>query len=149
MRSFETSDTLTTRSTSLTRRAWNARKSTTSSFRGCFRLLRWSRCDYAVLRPTRTMCTSCRKSSMRKWRNCTPQEQANYGGVKVESPLTGGHYRYRAARFSLKCCRWQRVWLWTSCVRKHVRSLHRSTHLRISSSPPSTRMIARTLQGCQ
>ena len=42
-------------------------KSTTSSLRRSVRLPRRSRCDRAVFRPTRTMTTSCRKSSMKKW----------------------------------------------------------------------------------
>ena len=54
-----------------------------------------------VFRPTKTLSTSCRRSSMRKWRNCTSlhstvfaQEHADYIAVKVEGPLKGGHYRY-------------------------------------------------------
>ena len=45
-------------------------KSTTSSLRRSVRLPRRSRGDRAVFRPTRTMTTSCRKSSMKKWRHC-------------------------------------------------------------------------------
>ena len=44
-----------------------------------------------AFRPTKTISTSCRRSSMRKWRNCTSllstvltQEQADYIDVKVE-----------------------------------------------------------------
>ena len=47
-----------------------------------------------VSRPTKTICNSCRRRLMRKWRNCTSllstvltQEQADYIGVKVEGPF--------------------------------------------------------------
>ena len=38
------------------------------------------------------------------------REHADYISVKVEGPFKFGHYRYRDARFSRECCRWQRVW---------------------------------------
>ena len=66
-----------------------------------------------VCRPAQS--TSCRRSSMRKWRNCTSrhstvltQKQAVYIGFKVEGPFFGVHYRYQDARFIRGCCRGQR-----------------------------------------
>ena len=49
----------------------NAMDLASSGGLGSFRLLYWSRCDDAGFRPTRAMSTSCLKSSMRNWRNCT------------------------------------------------------------------------------
>ena len=53
----------------------------------------------------KTMSTSFRRSSLRKWRNDTflllgrvftvlTQEQADYIGVKIDVSFKGGHYRY-------------------------------------------------------
>ena len=54
----------------------------------------------------KTTSTSFRRSSMRKWWNCTflhstvlTQEQSVYIGVKVEGPFTGGYYCFSDARF--------------------------------------------------
>ena len=48
----------------------------------------------------KTTSTSCRRSLMKKWRNCTllhskalTQEQADYIGVKIGVPFKGGHHR--------------------------------------------------------
>ena len=67
-----------------------------------------------VCRPAQS--TSCRRSSMRKWRNFTSlhstvltQKQEDNIGVKVEGPLKGGHYRFQVSRFIRLCCHWQRV----------------------------------------
>ena len=82
----------------------------------------------------------CRRSSMRKWRNCTSlhstvltQEQADFIGVKVEGPFKGGHYRYSDARFIRGCCRGQRFRFSTAMV-KNRRSSRSGRTLRGSSS---------------
>ena len=67
LRSFETPDILTW----LAHRACTAWKSSTSSLRITFSRLRYSRCDRACFSSTGTMSTSCRQSSMRRWRKCT------------------------------------------------------------------------------
>ena len=64
------------------------------------------------------------------------QEQAVPKGVKVQGPLKGGALPLLSGKFGRECCLWQRVWLRTSCGRKHVGSLHRSQNLRSCSSQP-------------
>ena len=57
-------------------------------------LPRWPLSDRSRFLTQKTISTSCRRSSMRKWRNCTSlhstvltQDQADYIGVKVEGPF--------------------------------------------------------------
>ena len=93
-----------------------------------------------AFRPTKTISTSCRRSSMRKWRKCTSmhstvlaQEQEDYIGVKVEGPFKGGHYRYSDARFIRGCCRGQRFRCSTA-MEKNRRGSRSGRTLRGSSS---------------
>ena len=61
-----------------------------------------------VTRPS----SSCRKNSMRKWRNCTFMHSVrsswsllrNNQIVYVDGPFNSGHYCFWAARFVRKCC---------------------------------------------
>ena len=93
-----------------------------------------------VFSPTKTISTSCRRSSMRKWRNFTSlhstvltQEQEDYIGVKVEGPFKGGHYRHSVSCFIRGCCRGQHF-RFSTAMEKNCSGSQSGRTLRGSSS---------------
>ena len=84
---------LDTRSAWLAQRAWDMEVINNKPRKIVSSSPVWTRCDRAGFKPTRTMSTCCRRSSMRKWQNYTflhvrsiltvlTQEQADYVCVK-------------------------------------------------------------------